>query len=190
VSPFAGDGDLESYGARSVSKRIQILVAVVALAVIGFSLGLLAILRVREAREFSRPHRVETYGGTNYILQLTETAVGKTETACVLIVYLRLQNPNPYDLTLSRNWFVLVDHGQGLLPAVNDGHANGIDQTARQWCPRPGDAQFHRPRRRLRGHCGARWSGWNYLGAGERSAPVRGALCATGSSGRSDRSRW
>jgi hypothetical protein len=90
-------------------KRIQLLVAVIALAVIGVSVGLLAMLRVHEAREFSRPHRVEAYGGTNYIVQLTEAVVGKTETACVLIVYLRLENPNPYDVTLSRDWFILVD---------------------------------------------------------------------------------
>jgi len=73
------------------------------------SLGLLAMLRVQEAKEFRQPHSVETYGGTNYIVQLTEAAVGKTETGCVLIIYLRLENRNPYDVTLNRNWFVLVD---------------------------------------------------------------------------------
>jgi hypothetical protein len=112
VSPFGGDGDFESHGAPGVSKRIQILVAVVALAVIGLSLSLLAMLRIQEAREFSQPHRVETYGRTNYVVQLTEAAVGKTETGCVLIVYLRLQNPNPYDVTINRNWFVLMDYGK------------------------------------------------------------------------------
>jgi len=93
-------------------KRIQLLVAVIALVVIGVSVGLLAMLRVQEAREFSQPHHVETYGGTNYIVQLTEAAVGKTDTACVLIVYLRLENPNPYDVTLDRNWFILVDQAK------------------------------------------------------------------------------
>lgn len=93
-----------------MSKRIQILVAVVAIAVIGVSLGLLAILRIQEAKEFSRPHSVQAYGGTNYVVGLTEVVVGKTETGCVLIVYLRLQNPNPYEVTLHRNWFILVDH--------------------------------------------------------------------------------
>jgi hypothetical protein len=92
-----------------MSRRIQILVAVLALATIGISLGLLAVLRLREAKEFREPHTVQTYGGTNYVVQLTEVAVGKAETGCVLIVYLRLQNPNAYEVTLSRNWFVLVD---------------------------------------------------------------------------------
>jgi len=92
-----------------VSRRIQILVAAVAVAIIGVSLGLLALLRIREAREFSRPLKVQTYGGTNYLVQLTEAVVGKTDTGCVLIVYLRLQNPNYYDVTLSRNWFILID---------------------------------------------------------------------------------
>jgi len=92
-----------------MNRRIQILVALLALAAIGVSLGLLAILRIREAKEFREPHTVQTYGGTNYVVQLTEVAVEKAETGCVLIVYLRLQNPNAYDVTLGRNWFVLVD---------------------------------------------------------------------------------
>ncbi|MGD0058479.1 MAG: hypothetical protein ABSD58_03585 [Verrucomicrobiia bacterium] len=91
---------------------MQKLVAVIALVVIGVSFGVLALLRVREAKEFRRPHPVQTYGGTNYVVQLTEVVVGKTETGCVLIVYLRLENPNPYDVTLSRNWFVLMDHAK------------------------------------------------------------------------------
>jgi hypothetical protein len=92
-----------------MSRHIQISVAAIAVATIGVSLGLLAMLRVREAKEFSEPHIVQTYGGTNYVVQLTEAAVGKGETGCVLIVYLRLQNPNAYDVTLRRNWFILVD---------------------------------------------------------------------------------
>jgi hypothetical protein len=85
------------------------VVAGTAIAVIGVSLGTLAMLRVHEAREFSLPHTAATYGGTNYLVQLTEAVVGKIETGCVLIVYLRLQNPNPFDVTLNRDWFVLVD---------------------------------------------------------------------------------
>jgi hypothetical protein len=92
-----------------MSRRVQISVAVVAVAIIGVSLGLLAMLRIQEGKVFREPHSVRTYGGTNYVVQLTEVAVGKTETGCVLIVYMRLQNPNAYDVTLSRNWFVLVD---------------------------------------------------------------------------------
>jgi hypothetical protein len=95
-----------------VNRRVQNLIAVIALVVIGVSLGLLAMLRVQEAKAFHRPHPVQTYGGTNYVVQLTDVVVGKTETGCVLIVYLRLENPNPYDVTLSRNWFVLVDRAK------------------------------------------------------------------------------
>jgi hypothetical protein len=95
-----------------VNRRIQKLVAAIALIVIGVSFGLLALLRVQEAKVFRRPHPVQTYGGTNYVVRLTEVVVGKTETGCVLIVYLRLENPNPYDVTLSRNWFVLMDHAK------------------------------------------------------------------------------
>ncbi|MGD1019248.1 MAG: hypothetical protein ABSA12_08000 [Verrucomicrobiia bacterium] len=95
-----------------MNRHMQKLVAVLALVVMGASFGLLALLRVREAKEFRRPHPVQTYGGTNYVVRLTEVVVGKTETGCVLIVYLRLENPNPYDVTLNRNWFVLMDHAK------------------------------------------------------------------------------
>ncbi|HVM59419.1 MAG TPA: hypothetical protein VMV72_01000 [Verrucomicrobiae bacterium] len=95
-----------------MNRRVQILIAVIAIGVIGLSIGLLALLRVQEARAFHRPHQVQTHGGTNYIVQLSEVMVGRTETGCVLIVYLRLQNPNPYDVTLQRNWFVLMDRAK------------------------------------------------------------------------------
>ena len=93
-----------------MSKRIQSRVAVVAVAIIGTGLGLMALLRIQEAKEFSQPHSVQTDGGTNYIVRLTEAAVGKTKTGCILILYLRLENPNPFDVTLGRNWFILVSH--------------------------------------------------------------------------------
>ena len=69
-----------------MNRRLQKLLAVIALVVIGVSIGLLGLLRVQEAKEFHRPHPVQTYGGTNYVVQLTEVAVGKTETGCVMIV--------------------------------------------------------------------------------------------------------
>jgi len=95
-----------------MNRRFQYLVGAIVLVVIGMSLGLLAMLRVQEAKEFHRRHPVQTYGRTNYVVQLTDVVVGRAETGCVLLVYLRLENPNPYDVTLSRNWFVLVDHAK------------------------------------------------------------------------------
>jgi len=109
-----------------MSRRFQVLVAGIALAVIGVSLGLLAMLRIQEAKEFRRPHRVQAYGGTNYIVELAEAVVGKTETGCVLIVYMRLQNPNPYDVTLDRNWFILVDHDKDYYLPSTTGTQTGL----------------------------------------------------------------
>src|SRR5271167_1332313 len=83
---------------------------VVAFAIIGAGLGVIAMLRIQEAKEFSQPHQVQTDGGTNYVVQLTEAAVGKTTVGCVLILYLRLENPNSFDVTLGRNSFILVGH--------------------------------------------------------------------------------
>jgi hypothetical protein len=82
----------------------------VAVAMLGAVLWLVAMRRIQEAKEFSQPHQVQTDGGTNYVVQLTEAAVGKTKAGCVLILYLRLENPNPFDVTLGRNWFTLVGH--------------------------------------------------------------------------------
>jgi hypothetical protein len=96
-----------------VNRRLKYLVGAIVLVVIGMSLGLLALLRVQEAREFHRRHPVQTYGGTNYVVQLMDVVAGRAEAGCLLLVYLRLQNPNPYEVTLSRNWFVLVDHAKG-----------------------------------------------------------------------------
>ena len=89
-------------------RRIQWRAVLVVVAAVGAALGLVAMLRIREAREFSQPHQLQTDGGTNYVVQLTEAVVGKAETRCVLILYLRLENPNPFDVTLSRKWFSLV----------------------------------------------------------------------------------
>ena len=72
--------------------------------------GTLIWLRTRDSQIFSQPCQVHTYGGTNYTVQLIETAVGRVETGCVVIVSLRLANPNPFAVTLHRDWFVLLDH--------------------------------------------------------------------------------
>ncbi len=102
-----------------MNKRNQILVAVIALVITGVSVGLLALFRVQQAREFSQPQSVQTRSGTNYVVQLLEAVVGKADTGCVLILYIRLENSNPFDLTLQRNWFVLMDrHRKYYLPST------------------------------------------------------------------------
>lgn len=73
-------------------------------------MAFLATIRVDEARQFSQPYRVKNYAGTNYVVRLVETTVGKVETGLVVIVYVRLENPNPTEITLLRDSFVLVDH--------------------------------------------------------------------------------
>jgi len=86
------------------------LIGVAAALVVAGSVALLGWLRVRESREFGQRHRVRTYGGTNYIAQLLETSAGGAVSGAVVIVYLRVENPNDFELTLDRNWFILVDH--------------------------------------------------------------------------------
>jgi hypothetical protein len=89
-------------------------------AAVAASLALIAWLRIEEARQFSQPRRVATDGGTNYVIQLIETDVGKSDSGYVLIVYARLENPNPYDVVLRRDWFALADQAKDhLLPTTN-----------------------------------------------------------------------
>jgi hypothetical protein len=97
------------------------MVGIVAVGVIGISAALLAMMRVKEAREFSQRYRVQTFAGTNYVVQLLETTVGKVETGTVVIVYARFENPNPTELVLQREWFVLADHDKDYFLPVTSG---------------------------------------------------------------------
>lgn len=93
-----------------VARKLQLWLAATLLTLIAVCLAVLGWLRVRETRDFSQPYTVRTYTGTNYIAQLAETTIGRTETGYLVIIQLRLQNPNPAPLRLNRNWFLLVDH--------------------------------------------------------------------------------
>jgi hypothetical protein len=99
-----------------VVKRLLLIV----LLVIAALLGALAWLRTKEAHTFSRPYRVHTFTGTNYVLQLTSTTVGRVHTNYVVILAARLENPNPFEVLLQRDWFVLTDHDRDYyLPSTN-----------------------------------------------------------------------
>ena len=77
-------------------------------------------MRVNEARQFSQSYQVQSYTGTNYVVKLLETTVGKVETGHVVIVYARFENPNPTEVVLKREWFVLVDHDKDYyLPTIS-----------------------------------------------------------------------
>lgn len=68
-----------------------------------------ALVRWRDARGFGATHRVETVQGTHYVVRLREVTIGRTATGPLVLVALRLENPNPEPLALERQWFVLVD---------------------------------------------------------------------------------
>lgn len=92
----------------------------IALLLLATVVAAVAWYRTREAREFSQPHRVRTYGGTNYVVRLTATTVGRAHTNHLLILTVRLENPNPFEVLLHRNWFVLMDHDRDYyLPSTN-----------------------------------------------------------------------
>jgi len=92
-----------------------------AAAVIATCVGLSAWLRVRDAMQLSEPARVETYGGTNYVVQIVESTIGKTDNGYLLLVAARFENPNPYEVVLRREWFVLVDHDKDYYQASTTG---------------------------------------------------------------------
>jgi hypothetical protein len=92
-------------------KRMLIIGS--ALITIGVSVGILALFRVQEARDFSRPYPVQTRAGTNFVMRILETSVGKVDTGFVVIVYMRLENPNAFSFEVRRNRFVLAGDGRG-----------------------------------------------------------------------------
>lgn len=92
-----------------MNRKLQWIVGSVAVGVIVVCGATLALWRTREAREFGRPHRVRTYGGTNYVVRLAEVTIGRTEAGPVVMVQLILANPNPFDIQLERKWFILMD---------------------------------------------------------------------------------
>ena len=108
-----------------MSRRIQRR-GLVTIAIIGAGLGLMAMWRIQEAKEFSQPHQAQTDGGTNYVVQLTEATVGRIKTGYVLILYLRLENPNLFDVTLGRNSFILVSHDTDHYPPSTMGTQAGL----------------------------------------------------------------
>jgi hypothetical protein len=97
-------------------------------------LGLLAVLgaaaatalwvgagRVRDSRVFSQEYRVRCPQGTNYFIQVGEVTVGKVQTGCVLIVAVRIRNPNDHELVLKRDWFILADHDRDYFQPIPTG---------------------------------------------------------------------
>jgi hypothetical protein len=94
------------------------LIIGITLMIIGVSVGVLALFRVQQTKEFSLPRPLQTLDGTNYVLRLQETVVGKTDSGYVVIVYVRLENPNPFNVTLDRLSFVLSSQRRHYLPSI------------------------------------------------------------------------
>ena len=103
-----------------MKHKLQLTLGTVALVVVAVSVGLLGWLRWWEAQAVSRPFQVHTYGGTNYVVRLTEITVGKLETGYVVVVTARLENTNAFPVVLKRDWFILVDNDKDYFqPSTN-----------------------------------------------------------------------
>jgi hypothetical protein len=92
-----------------VSRTKQWLLGTALVAGLALLIGAVALWRVREAEDMSRPHAVHTYGGTNYVVSLKELTVGRSDAGYVLLVAVLLQNTNNFPVALNRNAFILVD---------------------------------------------------------------------------------
>lgn len=90
----------------------KVLIGGGAAAMVAVCVGLSAWLRVREAAQLTQPNRVQTDGGTNYVVQVLETTIGRTENGYLLLIATRFENPNPYEVLLRRDGFVLLDRNQ------------------------------------------------------------------------------
>ena len=90
-------------------KKAIVSVIIVAAVLFAVCAGLLALWRVRDAGMLSRSYSVKTPAGTNYVVQLRDITVGKASTGYVLLVTMRLENPNAFELELDRRNLILVD---------------------------------------------------------------------------------
>ena len=101
--------------------NVKIAVGAAAAVSIAGCVGAIAWLRILESRRLTQSHYVRTQGGTNYVVQVLDTTVGKTASGYVLIVYARFQNPNAFDIALNRDWFVLTDHNKDSFHPTSSG---------------------------------------------------------------------
>jgi hypothetical protein len=99
----------------------KIVIGAAAVGMATVALALVALLRMEESRRFTEDHRVHLRNGTNYVIRLLETAVGRSDSGYVLIVYARLENPNPYEVVLRRDRFALADQARNYLRPTTDG---------------------------------------------------------------------
>lgn len=90
-----------------MKRRLLLLLGLLALTAL--VVVWLAVQRVEQARHLTEPCTVRTYGNTNYVAQILDATVGRTDNGYLVIAAVRLQNPNPFDVELARNWFLLVD---------------------------------------------------------------------------------
>lgn len=104
-----------------MNRKLAALIGVTAVVVTAAVLSLVAQCRLHETQTYSHAHAVRTYGGTNYIIALEQTTIGRTDTGYILILAVRLQNPNPFPVRLDRNWFVLVDHDKDYYQPTTEG---------------------------------------------------------------------
>ena len=155
-------------------KTLWLIIGLLAV-LIAAGIALLAFVRVRDAKLFGEVHKVRTYGGTNYVVELLETTVGKVDTGCVLIVYARLINRNPFDVALQRDWFVLMDDDKDYFqPVVASGQQPAIRIPANGTIEKE-SLQFVVPDDSLRGKI-ALMIGYRYFALIKSEKPFAGKL--------------
>jgi hypothetical protein len=103
-----------------MKRRHWLLAACLLVAVTGGAIGFVAWWRLRELRAYLRPHAVQR-GGTNYFFQLQETTLGRSGSNCLLLLHVRLRNPNPFAVRLARREFSLMDDDKDFVTPTVDG---------------------------------------------------------------------
>ena len=101
--------------------RVKLVIGGSTAALVAVVVGATAWLRMHEAEELSRPSQVHTEEGTNYVVRVLETTVGKTEGGYLVLVAVRFENPNPCEVLIPRDWFVVVDHNNNRYLASTTG---------------------------------------------------------------------
>jgi len=89
-------------------KRLSPVLVVVVLTVVAL-VGVLGWFRMREMSSLTKPHHVHTASGTNYVVQISSATLGRVNNNYLVIVAARVENPNPFEVVLRRDSFVLLD---------------------------------------------------------------------------------
>jgi hypothetical protein len=82
--------------------------AVILAVIVAVALGLIAVMRIHQARQLHREHVIRAEEGRSYNARMEKLVLGLSGTNYLLMVTLKIQNPTNEPLKFHREYFVLM----------------------------------------------------------------------------------